>query len=607
MTHALLVDDSGSIELIWFNQPYVDKILHTGDEILVSGKAEFSHYQALKLVFQVKSYQKMLKDERFLSKIVPIYSEKSGLSSKWIANLVKKVLPLSSQIPEWIPEVVKDDQDLINIDEAVRELHRPDSQEALKVSLDRMGFAELFLIALLGLKNRREFVSQKSNIVKFDQNITKKFVDSLPFELTEDQRKAAWEIISDLGKPNPMNRLLQGDVGSGKTVVAAIAIVNVSKAKLQSAFLAPTEVLALQHYQTFSKLFQNYPIKVALLTSAYKSLSGDDKISKSELLRELKKGDIDLIIGTHALLGEKVEFGNLGFVIIDEQHRFGVKQRAALKSKSKLMPHLLSMTATPIPRTLSLALYGDLNISQIRQLPADRKAIITKIVEPHKREKAYQFLSDEIKKGRQVFVVCPLIDESDKLGVKSVKSEFEKLDREVFPEIPITMLHGKLKAREKEKIMKEFKDQKSKILVSTPVIEVGIDVPNASVMMIEGAERFGLSQLHQFRGRVGRSSHQSFCFLFTESASESTARRLFALTSSKDGFELAEEDLKMRGPGEVYGTRQHGLPDFRFANLLDYPKVKAARKAAEMVVDKLADYPKLAKKLSSFESSLHLE
>jgi ATP-dependent DNA helicase RecG len=378
--------------------------------------------------------------------------------------------------------------------------------------------------------------------------------------------------------------------------------------------MAPTEILALQHFNNLSLFLKDFNLKIGILTHSQIKTNFLEKISKGKMIKIIENGEVQITVGTHALIQENVQFKNLALVIVDEQHRFGVEQRKTLREKSsqqhQLVPHLLSMTATPIPRSLALTIYGDLDLSILSQPPKDRLKIITKIVSPENREKAYQFIRKQIEQGRQVFVICPLIEPSDKLGVKSVKQEYEKLDKEVFPDLKIGFLHGKLKPQEKEKIMEDLKNNKINILVATSVVEVGIDIPNATVMMIEGAERFGLAQMHQFRGRVGRSKYQSYCFLFTESASQKTDQRLNALVKSENGFELAEYDLKLRGPGELYGLRQSGLPDLKMASLTDVVLIKQCRAAAQGLIDsdpELKNYPLLAEKIVEFQKAIHWE
>jgi len=468
------------------------------------------------------------------------------------------------------------------------------------------------------------------------------FVKNLPFTLTKAQKKSAWEILKDLEKERPMNRLLEGDVGSGKTIVAVIAALNVIKSGFQVALMVPTEILAQQHFQKISKILEKEKIKIGLITGKENKIKFKKeilKVPREKLLGKTKEGEINFLIGTHALIQEGICFKKLALVILDEQHRFGIEQRASLvvrgstriatlKDAEIKIPHFLSMTATPIPRTLSLTIYGDLDLSLINEMPKERKKIVTKVVSPENRKKAYNFIRQEVKKGRQVFVICPRIEpakiSNENLGgqaskekeimswaeVKAVKEEYQKLTKSIFPDLKVEMLHGKMSSEEKEKIMKDFANKKIDILVSTSVVEVGIDIPNATVMMIEGAERFGLSQLHQFRGRVGRGAYQSFCFLFTDSPARKTRERLKALISSENGFELAEEDLKIRGPGDFIGQRQWGIPDLAMSSLKDIFLVEKTKKTAKEILEEdpeLKKYPLLKERLERFQEKIHLE
>jgi ATP-dependent DNA helicase RecG len=453
--------------------------------------------------------------------------------------------------------------------------------------------------------------------VRFDEKLIKKFVASLPFKLTDAQKKSSFQILKDLEKNFPMNRLLEGDVGSGKTVVAAIAALELMMAGYQTAILAPTEVLTRQHFETFGKVLKGFSQKIGLLTNS-ESRTFWKKNTKKNFLGKIKRGDIKILIGTHALIQKSVGFKNLALVIIDEQHRFGVNQRAYLQKQTSSLkdglknsiPHLLSMTATPIPRTLALAFFGNLDISLLDEMPKGRKKIITKIITPAKRQEIYNFIRTEIESGRQVFFIFPLIEESEKITGKAATEEHKKLSAEIFPDLKIGLLHGRMKPKEKEKVMQEFKNKKLDVLVSTSVIEVGVDVPNATIMVIEGSERFGLAQLHQFRGRVGRSEHQSYCFLFTDSNSENTSRRLKALIESEDGFKLAEKDLEIRGPGQFLGTRQSGVADSAMQYLGDIKLIQQARLEAQSVFaldPKLEKFPVLKETLEKMNQEVHLE
>jgi ATP-dependent DNA helicase RecG len=547
-----------------------------------------------------------------------MYPLTANLTQKQVRFLVSHVADLAKDIDEWLPSQILEKQDLILLSQALRGIHFPIDDIDLKKSTERLKFDELFLLQLKAELSRQEKILQKAPVIEFKEAEIKEFVKSLSFVLTKTQKISAWEILQDLGKPNPMNRLLSGDVGSGKTVVSGIAMCNSALNGYQSALMAPTEILALQHYSTLIGLFGN-KLRIGLLTQSqfsiyftpFKKYNFQSSIKsgirqKKEFLEKLRKGDIDILVGTHALLSEGVEFKNLGLVVVDEQHRFGVGQRKDMKEKGE-GTHFLSMTATPIPRSLALMVYGDLDVSIINELPPGRKPILTRLVEPINRNKAYDFIRKQVQQGRQVFVVCPLIEEKDESGKKSVMSEYEKLSKIIFPDLKIGYLHGKLKSAEKEEIMNKFKNNEINILVSTSVVEVGVDIPNASLMMIEGAERFGLAQLHQFRGRVGRSIHQSYCFLFVGNESPKAMERLRFFEKNSDGFKLAEKDLEMRGPGVVYGTAQSGLMNLRLAKLTDRDIIKKARDSAQAVINNLDKYPKLINKVKEWENNVHFE
>jgi len=605
IVEALIVDDSDQIKAIWFNQPFLMKILKPGDEWLFAGKVGYDRNSKVKIL---NAYQ-YEKEPPSGTLILPVYAETEGLSSKYLRKLIK---PLMAQvehlITDFMPQDIIDSEKLINEAEAIKKIHFPAISSDIEIAKKRLGFDELFFIALRMLQIKKELSENRSAALNCENKILKDFVEKLPFKLTDAQRKAAWEIIQNLGRNLPMNRLLEGDVGSGKTVVAAMAVLVAAKnneCKAQSVWLAPTEILANQHFKNVSELLKPFNISIGLLTSANK---------RADLEKD------DLIIGTHALLQKNVTISRLGLIIIDEQHRFGVKQRAHLRQgyggqARQVIPHLLSMTATPIPRTLALALYGDLDISIIDEMPPGRQKVITRVISPDNRQKAYDFIRQEIQNGRQVFVICPLIEPKDSKPInlfevdrKSAIQEYEKLSKQIFPDLKIGLLHGRQKSKEKEATMQKFHEGKLDILVSTAVVEVGIDVSNATIMMIEGADRFGLAQLHQFRGRVGRGKHQSYCFLFSESWSENTKKRLEAMISSNNGFELAEKDLQIRGPGELVGIRQSGLPDLKMASLSDIILVKKARAAAEKTINEgLEKYPKLLAKLAEIETERHLE
>lgn len=632
LTQALVEDNSGTIKVVWFNQPYLINVLKKGDKVCLAGKVTIggpSKKERGSLYLSSPAYEKLSQtgDLIHTGRLVPVYPETEGLSSRWLRFILKPLLiKFRENIPETLPEKIIKSHKLLTFKKALWQIHFPDSMNLAKVAKERFSFEELFFISLLVLRERQRLGKEKAIAIPLNLQLVKDFVKSLPFELTESQKKSAWQILKDLEKARPMNRLLEGDVGSGKTVVATMAALNVAKSGYQIAFMAPTEILAKQHFKTVSELLKDFNLKIALLTgkeAKFLLRKRSFKISSKRLLEKVAEGNIAILIGTHALIQEQVKFGKLALVILDEQHRFGVEQRAKLCQQKTFIPHLLSMTATPIPRTLALTLYGDLDLSLITELPKGRKKIITKVIPPEKRKEAYDFIKKQVKQGRQVFVICPRIEPEDRkqktenrkqiltwAEVKAVKDEYEKLSKIIFPELKVGMLHGQMKTEEKEKIMKDFKNKKIDILVSTSVVEVGIDIPNATLMMIEGAERFGLSQLHQFRGRVGRSKYQSFCFLFTDSPAKKTNLRLKALLDSDNGFVLSEKDLEIRGPGSFSGTRQWGIPDLAMSSLKDIFLVERARNSAKEILEEdpeLKKYPNLRGKLREFRERIHFE
>lgn len=604
ITEGLVTDDSGSIKVIWFNQPWIAKNISIGDEIILSGKVSGDMFN---VYFNSPSYEKAGLKISDAGAILPVYPLTEGITQKQLRFLIKAALKLVDEINECIPGYIIAKEKLMDVHQALKEIHIPSSPTALSGAKKRLSFEELFLVQVWSQILKKKLAAEKSLTVKFFADKTKEFIAQLGFELTADQKRGAWEILQDMQKNKPMNRLLEGDVGSGKTLVAIIALLNVYLSGYQSSFMAPTEILASQHYKTCLSLLGKY-LKVGLLTGSMRIIN-DGKVSKKDFLEACGKGDVDIIIGTHALISKEVKFKKLALAIIDEQHRFGVEQRQLLRQKAKMIPHFLSLTATPIPRSLALTLYGDLDLSIIKQMPSGRKKIVTKIVPPDKRQLAYDFIAKQISLGRQVFIICPLIDPSDKLGVRSVVEEHEKLDKEIFPDISVGLLHGRLKSAEKEDVLEKFNNNKIKILVSTSVIEVGIDVPNASVMMIEGADRFGLAQLHQFRGRVGRGQHQSYCFLFSATAESQTIARLQSLADCHDGFALAQKDLELRGSGNVYGLEQSGFANLKIANLTDLELIKKTRVVAQEFVGNknINEYPLLVDKINSLGFSDHLE
>ncbi|HNX11039.1 MAG TPA: ATP-dependent DNA helicase RecG [bacterium] len=608
VVEALISDESGSIKAIWFNQPFVAKNIKTGDYLSLGGKVTEYHGQA---VLSSPVYEKTEFNQAPLHTqgLTPIYATTQGLTQKQIRSFLSQSLPLAKTLPDWIPEDIKKDLGLLDIYPALYKIHFPEDENELRQAKQRLGFGELFLRQLKAQLSKKSWDLSQAPPLIFQKDIVQKLLASLPFALTPDQKQAAWEILQDLEKNHPMARLLIGDVGSGKTIVAILAMLNsVSGENVghQAALMAPTEILAYQHYQSCQKILAGWNLKIGILTNSFKEINGQGAKAADISLES------DIIIGTQALIQKKVAFRNLSLTIVDEQHRFGVRQRQRItQQKEVLAPHFLSLTATPIPRSLALAIYGDLDVSLIRHKPENRQTIITKIVPETQRHLAYRFIGQEIAKGRQAFVICPLIDPSDKLGVKSVTLEHQKLDKEIFPDISVGLLHGKLKAEEKEKIMRDFQNNQIKILVSTSVVEVGVDIQNATIMAIEGASRFGLSQLHQFRGRVGRDKHQSYCLLFPEEGSSAkTIDRLQAMVKFQDGFTLANEDLKLRGAGEIFGTIQSGFPEIRMASLFDSVLINRAQEAAKDIIaadPELKKYPLLKAELGEYEKGLHLE
>ena len=587
ITEAIIEDETDQIKVIWFNQPYLTKNLKTNDFISIAGKLVEDKNKCYFLPSHYEKITNLNQEHRETGGLIPVYFETEGLTSRTIRFFIKKCLKETRFPVDPLPHSIIKKYNLPELKSALKAIHFPNSLSEAKIAKKRFLFEDVFILELIILIQRQKMKQAKGFLIKTKMDVLEKFSQELNFQLTDDQKKALVDILKDLQKGKPMNRLLQGDVGSGKTVVAAMAALMTVVNNYQVAFMVPTEILAKQHFQNFSQLFKNFDINIGLLTSndaQINFLGLISKVKKSDFLKDCFNQKIDIIIGTHALIQKNVKFKNLGLIIIDEQHRFGIKQRKALLvTKKDYIPHLLSMTATPIPRSLALSLWGDLDISSIKELPKNRQPIITKIILPHQREKLYQFIKTEIKKGRQVFVICPLINDSIKLEVKSVNQEYEKL-KEIFPELRIGILHGKLKSADKEKTMKEFLNKKIDILISTSVVEVGIDIPNASIILIEGAERFGLAQLYQFRGRVGRGFYQSYCFLLSETNNINSKKRLESLIKVKNAFELSEIDLQMRGPGEFLGTKQSGMPDNLMEALKHLEIVQLAKKEAEEIL-----------------------
>lgn len=567
----MLKDDTDTITATWYNQKYLSNTFSVGETYIFYGKisAKYRKKEIINPIFE--------KDGcvgKYTQKIVPIYPLTSSLTQKVIQSIMENCFAfVGSNLKEYLPHAIRKKYNLSEINYALKNIHFPDTHEGFLKARRRLVFEELFFLQL-GLLSIRT-TSEALEGIKFEPvKELEGFISKLPFQLTEAQTRVISEIEKDLERGKPMSRLIQGDVGSGKTIVAALSMYICVKNGYQAALMVPTEILAEQHFQSFRNLFQNEEMNICILTGSI------PKKQKIKLIDDIKEGRVNIIIGTHALIQEEIEFFNLGLVVTDEQHRFGVKQRATLASKGK-NPHILVMTATPIPRTLALILYGDLDISIIDQLPPGRKKVNTYVVDESKRERVYSFIKKQVAEGRQVYIVCPLVEESEAFEMQSAVELVRRLKEDVFPNLNVGLMHGKLKPNQKEEIMRRFVEGSINILVSTTVIEVGVNVPNATVMVIENAERFGLSQLHQLRGRIGRGQHQSYCILFNTSNSKVARERMKIMQETNDGFKISEKDLELRGPGEFFGTRQHGLPDLKIANLFsDIHLLKLAQEAA---------------------------
>lgn len=641
IVEATVTDETGGITLVWFNQPFMAKALPVGTRANFAGKV-FKNKSGIHLANPSHEILRGTTVATHTAGLIPVYPETRGLTSKGLRFIIKPFLDILPGTADFIPAEILSNHNLPTIDKALKYIHFPASTDQASRARRRFGFEYVFLLQLYTTRLRQELLKEQAPALILNKARLNALYAQLPFKLTETQQRSTDEILSDLSRPTPMNRLLQGDVGSGKTAVAAISAFVAAGCGYQTIFMAPTEVLARQHYESITKTFSAHTHSIALLTGSeawiYHEQGLEEKVSKAKLIKAIEAGKISIIIGTHALIAKseervaksketkaklKIKFPKLGLVIIDEQHRFGVSQRhALLHHSSSLIPHFLSMSATPIPRTLSMVVFGDLDVSTINELPKGRKPIVTKVVDPQNRLKAYEFIKQYLKAGRQAFFIYPRIEAEQKqeslienskgqtTELKAVKAEYERLAKTVFPSLRVAMLHGKMKPTEKTKVMTDFKTGKINILVSTSVIEVGVDVPNATIMVIEGAERFGLAQLYQFRGRVGRGEHQSFCFLFTDSTGESTTKRLEALIDAKNGFELAEKDLELRGPGQFLGNKQTGAADTTMESLSDIRLVKAARDSAQQLLTKdpeLKTLPLLKAKLDETAARIHLE
>ncbi len=634
MAEASIKDDTGSAKIVWFHQAYLAKMIAEGSHVRVEGKVSEKNG---KYSFSNPKIEPApdLFHQKSAHSLYPIYPETRGVTSNWIYHKLQHILvskDIFDTLVDPIPEKILKTYNLPALKTALLYIHTPQKQEHADIARKRFAFEEIFFIQLEKQRAKHTAREKAGFVVDKTYVDVEKFVSRFPFQATSAQEKSIETILEDMRKGYPMSRLLEGDVGSGKTAVAATTAYAVTTSRpkgqdfgtLQTAYMAPTEILAQQHFESFIKYFRHLPINIALITGSgcrkFPSKVSPDSwtdISRSQLLKWVASGEISILIGTHALIQKSVKFKHLALAVVDEQHRFGVAQRQKLVSRedAKYIPHLLSMTATPIPRTLALTLYGDLDLTLLDEMPVGRKRIITEIISPETRAGAYQKIREELKAGRQLYVICPRIDEPDpdkELAVqaKSIREEAKRLKADIFPEYRIEIMHSKMSPKEKESVMQDFKDHKTDILVSTSVVEVGVNVENASLIVIEGAERFGLSQLHQLRGRVLRGTHQPYCFVFSENKSEKTLERLKALTTAKNGFELAEFDLAQRGAGALSGTKQWGISDLGMEAIKNLKMVEAARTEAQKIVEQdpmFKKYPLIQARLEATENKIHFE
>lgn len=659
MGEGTLTDDSGSVNIVWFNQPYIAKMVHEGEAVEVRGKVSERKGKFYLSNPEMKAIGNngrnvdinisgtadgsigensgaipgnSLFNDSTVNFGLPVYPESRGVSSRWFYHAIRKIFSsgIFRTIPDPIPAHILKQYNLPALSSALIWIHAPQNEDNSVSARKRFAFEEIFIIQLQKQKERLESARRPAfKVFKTEAEIDS-FIGRFPFAPTAAQTKAVGDILADMRTGHAMSRLLEGDVGSGKTAVAAATVYaatttrppNQNYGNLQTAYMAPTEILATQHFESFIQYFSYLNINVGLITGSgckkfpskvHPTKSAD--ISRTQLLKWVENGEIPILVGTHALIQKQVKFKNLAYIIIDEQHRFGTAQRQKLRRKDDFAPHLLSMTATPIPRTLALTIYGDLDLTLLDQMPAGRKAVNTEIVPPDGREKVYGKIRGELKAGRQAYVICPRINEPDPdkelaLNVKSVTEEAARLEKEIFPEYEIGVLHGKMKTGDKEKVMADFKNGAVDILVATSVVEVGVNVPNATSIVIEGAERFGLAQLHQLRGRVLRSNHQAHCFVFSDNKSGKGIDRLKALVSAKNGFELAEFDLAQRGAGELYGRKQWGISDLAMEGIRNIKMVEAARKEAAYVLKispNLTQYPLLKERVEQAKEEIHFE
>jgi ATP-dependent DNA helicase RecG len=659
MSEAVVTDDTGRIKLVWFNQPYIAKMIHEGQLVRVEGKVterkskgesgkETQRYMSNPKIEVVDTMPTAVSESLFGAdgeshSLYPVYPESRGITSNWIYHAMQKIFGTGTveDISDPIPADILEKYKLPNIRTAFIWIHAPKKASDALAARKRFAFQEIFFIQLEKQRERKLWSGMEAFVIEPPEKDLRGFIARFPFQPTESQREAIASIIADFKRGYPMSRLLEGDVGAGKTAVAAATVYAVTTSRpsgkaygnLQTAYMCPTEILAKQHFENFIQYFKHLPIQIGLITGSgcrkFPSKSDPAKstpISRAQLLKWVANGEIPILIGTHALIQKSVAFKHLAYAVIDEQHRFGTLQRQKLTTKSGVSPHLLSMTATPIPRTLSLTIYGDLDLTVLEGMPAGRKPIVTKIILPTERDKTYEEIRAELKAGRQLYVICPRINEPDPtketaMLARSVTEEAQRLKRDVFQEFSVDILHSKMTPAEKESVMSDFEQHRTDILVATSVVEVGVNVPNATMIVIEGAERFGLSQLHQLRGRVIRSNHQAYCYVFAESKSRpssakategqgKTANRLKALITAKNGFELAEFDLAQRGAGELYGRKQWGISDLAMEAIKNIKMVEAARTEAARIVDEspeFATYPGIRKYFAEMTSRIHFE
>ena len=638
MAEGAISDDTGTMKIVWFNQPYLAKMLHEGSLVRLEGKVSsrkevlyFSNPKVERVEKIPNASENLFGTNAPAHALHPVYPETRGVTSNWLFYGVQKLIQAGAleTMEDSLPKELIEKYHLPTLTTALVWVHFPRTQADADAARKRFAFEEVFFIQLEKQGQRKRLEHEDAFAIETEQKDMERFIARFPFKPTEAQHKAIGNILADFSKNHPMARLLEGDVGSGKTFVAAASAYAVVTSRpkgqgfgnLQVAYMAPTEVLARQQFESFIQYFAHIGINVGLITGSgcrkfpsKVNPKGSTDISRAQLLKWVANGEIPVLVGTHALIQKSVRFKHLAYVVIDEQHRFGTAQRQKLVTKERIVPHLLSMTATPIPRTLALTVYGDLDLTLLDEMPAGRKPIITEVVSPEKRQTIYEEIRKQLKAGRQMYVICPRINEPDPtkemaLLAKSVKEEAARLKKDVFPEYEIGVMHSKLKTAEKEKIMEQFKNGGLNILVSTSVIEVGVNVPNATIIVIEGAERFGLSQLHQLRGRVVRSTQQAYCYVFTETKSGTSQARLKALQTARNGFELAEKDLAFRGAGELYGRKQWGITDVAMEALKNIKMVEAARAEARAIVEEdleLKKYPLLKEKLAE-KKDIHFE